>query len=66
MTDLGRWTETRAIEEYVWHAQQALVGEEHPDTILAMGNLASTLGEQGQLDEAAAIKKEVLKKQRQI
>jgi hypothetical protein len=36
--------------------------EEHPDTISAMNNLASTLGDQGQLDEAAKMKKEVLER----
>ncbi|OSS43297.1 hypothetical protein B5807_12047 [Epicoccum nigrum] len=64
--DLGRWLETRAIEEYVWQARQALLGEEHPDTISAMSNLANTLGEQGQLDEAAGMMKEVLEKRRRI
>jgi len=31
-----------------------------------MGNLANTLGQQGQLEEAAAMKREVLEKTRRI
>ncbi|EUC26825.1 hypothetical protein COCCADRAFT_113294, partial [Bipolaris zeicola 26-R-13] len=61
-TDLGRWLETRAVEEYVLEKRRRILGEEHPDTISAMNNLANTLGEQGQLDEAAKMKKEVLEK----
>jgi hypothetical protein len=34
-----------------------LLGEEHPNTITAMNNLASTLGDQGQLDKAARMKR---------
>jgi tetratricopeptide (TPR) repeat protein len=66
MTGLGRWPETRAVKEYVLQARSGLLGEEHPSTITAMNNLASTLGDQGQLDEAAAMKKEVLEKRRRI
>jgi tetratricopeptide (TPR) repeat protein len=66
VTDLGRWPEARAVEEYVLQARSRLLGEEHPDTILAMGNLASTLEDQGQLEEAAMMKKEVLEKMKRI
>ncbi|KAL1641603.1 hypothetical protein SLS61_010027 [Didymella pomorum] len=59
---LGRWPETRAIEEYVLAARRGLLGEEHPNTIKAMGNLANTLQHQGYYKEAAEIQKEVLEK----
>jgi hypothetical protein len=39
---------------------QRILGEEHPDTISAMNSLASTLGDQGKLEEAATMMKEVL------
>jgi hypothetical protein len=39
---------------------------EHLDTITAINNLASTLRDQGQLNEAAKIRKDVLKKRRRI
>jgi tetratricopeptide (TPR) repeat protein len=66
MTGLGRWPETRIVEEYVLQARCGLLGEEHPDTISAMGKLASTLRQQGQLDEAARMQKEVLGKMKRI
>ncbi len=37
-------------------------GEEYPDTISAIGNLATTFTHLGKLDEAATMQKEVLKK----
>jgi hypothetical protein len=66
VTDLGRWPEAQAVEEYVLQARSRLLGEEHPSTILSMSNLANTLGDQGQLDEAAAMMREVLEKRRRI
>jgi hypothetical protein len=50
----------------VLEKRRQILGEEHPDTISAISNLASTLRDQGQLDEAATIIKEVLEKMRQI
>jgi tetratricopeptide (TPR) repeat protein len=46
--------------------RRRILGEEHPDTISAMNNLANTLGDQGQLNEAATMLKEVLEKMRRI
>jgi hypothetical protein len=43
-----------------------ILGEEHPDTISAMNNLASTFGDLGRRDEAAKMLQEVLDKRRQI
>ena len=60
ITEIGRLPEGHVIEEFVWTERRRILGEEHPSTILAMSNLASTLGEQGQLDEAAKMLKEVL------
>lgn len=42
------------------------IREGHPSTISAMNNLANTLRDQGQLEGAAAMKKEVLEKRRCI
>ncbi|PVH92847.1 hypothetical protein DM02DRAFT_542782, partial [Periconia macrospinosa] len=46
--------------------RRRILGEEHLDTITAMNNLALTLGDQGQLDEAAKMFEEVLEKRRRI
>jgi hypothetical protein len=58
--DLGQWSEVRASEEYVLRAQWILLGDDDHATIGAMSNFASTLGEQGHLEEAARMKREVL------
>jgi hypothetical protein len=39
-----------------------LLGDEHPDTVSSMSNLALTLGDWGKLGEAAAAKRDVLEK----
>jgi hypothetical protein len=54
------------MQKEVLEKRQRILGDEHPDTIIAMSNLASTLSEQGQLEEAAAMQKEVLEKRQQI
>jgi Tetratricopeptide repeat len=61
-----RLTEACAVETFHLTQMAKIHGREHPDTILAMHNLAVTLGDQGQLDEAAKIEKEVLEKRRRI
>ncbi|KAF2844240.1 hypothetical protein T440DRAFT_473548 [Plenodomus tracheiphilus IPT5] len=66
MTDVGLWPETRTSEEYVWQARRRLLGVDDPDTITAMSNLAVTLGQQGCLEEAALMQKEVLVKRQLI
>ncbi len=49
----------------VLEKRRRILGEEHPGTVKAMGNLASTLYA-GKLDEAAAVEREVLEKRRRI
>jgi tetratricopeptide (TPR) repeat protein len=63
---IGRWTEASAVQAFVFRQRNEILGEEHPDTISAMSNLAIVLGNQGQLKEAAAIQKEVLAKRNRI
>jgi hypothetical protein len=50
----------------VLEKRRIILGEDYPDTISAINNLAVTLGDQGQLEEAAKIKREVLEKRRII
>ena len=46
--------------------RQRILGGEHPSTIIAMSNLAITLYSQGKLEEAAAMRREVLEKMQRI
>jgi hypothetical protein len=48
----------------VLEKRRYILGEDHPDTTSAMSNLANTLGDQSQLDDAARMLKEVLEKMR--
>ena len=43
-----------------------ILGEEHPDTLTSMANLAATYSDQGRTGEAAALQEEVLQKFRRI
>jgi hypothetical protein len=39
----GRWKEADELELQVLEARKKVLGEEHPDTLIGMGNLAHTL-----------------------
>ena len=48
------------MEKQVLEATKRILGSEHPDTIRALGNLASTYGSLGRYIEAEELKKQVL------
>lgn len=54
------------MKKEVLEKRRRILGEEYPDTMSAMNNLAITLGDRGQLNEAAKLMKEVLEKMKQI
>ena len=54
------------MKREVLEKMQKILGDEHPNTITAIANLAITLGDQGKLEEAAAMEREVLEKRRKI
>jgi tetratricopeptide (TPR) repeat protein len=66
LEDVGKWSEELAVQKVVLDERRRILGEEHPDTIMAMNNLANTLGDQGQLEEAAEMFKKVVEKMRWI
>ncbi|KAH0543886.1 hypothetical protein FGG08_001787 [Glutinoglossum americanum] len=66
LDSIGRWTEEGYIETFGLKQCVRILGEEHPETISVMSNLAKTLGHQGKLEEAASMKKEVLEKRKRI
>lgn len=43
------------MKREVLEKRRRILGDDHPDTIMAMDNLASTLGDLGQLDEAVTM-----------
>jgi tetratricopeptide (TPR) repeat protein len=48
----GRWKEAEELDVKVMEARSRVVGEEHPDTLTAMVNLAATYWNQGRSKEA--------------
>jgi hypothetical protein len=48
----------------VLEARKKVLGTDHPDTLLAMGNLASTYSAQGRQKEAEELKVQVLEAER--
>ncbi|RKK93755.1 hypothetical protein BFJ68_g15425 [Fusarium oxysporum] len=64
--EIGRWNDAALSEREVLEKRQRILGDEHPDTISAMNNLANTLSDQGKLDEAALMKREVLEKMQRV
>lgn len=66
LTKIKRLVEGYVIKSYALNERRRIVREEHHKTISAMSNLATTLGEQGHLEEAAKMLKEVLEKRKRI
>ena len=54
------------MEQILGDEYPDILGDEHPDAISAMYNLAVTLGNEGKLEEAARILRELLEKMKQI
>jgi hypothetical protein len=45
------------MKRYVLEKRQRILGDEHPHTITAINNLATSLRDQGKLEEVAAMKR---------
>jgi hypothetical protein len=59
-TDMGSWKEAGIMKKEVLEKRQMMLGDEHPDTISAMNNLANTLSDQDKLDEAVRMSQNAL------
>ncbi|EXK76697.1 hypothetical protein FOQG_18566 [Fusarium oxysporum f. sp. raphani 54005] len=64
--DRGRWREKEPIDSRAWGLRREVLGEEHPDTIRSMADLAATYHAQGRYDEAESICREVLELRREV
>ena len=60
LSEQGYSSEAEKLKIQVWDARNKLLGEEHPDTILAMGNLAFTYCHLGKYKEAEELEIQVL------
>ncbi|KAH6972236.1 P-loop containing nucleoside triphosphate hydrolase protein [Ilyonectria sp. MPI-CAGE-AT-0026] len=63
--DCGGWRGMEQVDVRVLDLRREVLGAKYPDTIRAMGNLASTYHEQGRYNKAEEIKVKVLEQQRE-
>ncbi|KAJ7819757.1 hypothetical protein B0H14DRAFT_2600393 [Mycena olivaceomarginata] len=64
--DSGKYQETELLQATVLEKQKTLLGTNHPDTLLAMGNLAFTYGQLGRYQEAELLEVTVLEKRKTL
>jgi hypothetical protein len=55
----GRYKEAKELQVQVMETTKGVLGEEHPDTLTSMGNLASTYRNQGRWKEAEELQVQV-------
>ena len=56
----GDWNRAEQLEVQVMDMRKELLGEEHPDTITSIGNLANIYSDQGKWNEAEQLKVHVM------
>lgn len=62
----GRWAEAEALGFRMLESCKRILGDEHPDTLDSMGNLATTYWSQGRLVEAEGLELQVLESRKRI
>ncbi|KAJ7712592.1 P-loop containing nucleoside triphosphate hydrolase protein [Mycena metata] len=62
----GRYKQAEKLQEEVLEEQKQVLGENHPVTLLSMGNLASSYQDLGEHQKAQKLEVIVLEKQKQI
>ncbi|KAJ7842312.1 P-loop containing nucleoside triphosphate hydrolase protein [Mycena leptocephala] len=64
--DAGWYKEAKELEHAVLEQRKRVLGDAHPDTLRAMGNLASTYNSLGEFHKAEELEVIVLEKQKQV
>ncbi|KAH8727406.1 kinesin light chain 3 [Phaeosphaeriaceae sp. PMI808] len=62
----GRYKEAEELEVQVMQTWKRVLGDEHPDTLTSMANLASTYSKQGRSREAEGLQVQVMQKRRRV
>ena len=65
-SEAGRWKEAEELEVRVMEARKRVLGEEHPDTLVSIGNLASTYRGQGRWTEAEELEVQVMEVMKRV
>jgi hypothetical protein len=62
----GRWREAEELFMQVMETRKRVLGEEHPDTLTSMANLASTYRNQGRWKEAEELEVQVMETRKRV
>ena len=62
----GKYGDSERLDKLSLDIDKTLLGDEHPDTLMSMNNLALTYWHQGKLREAADLEEKVLEERRRI
>jgi tetratricopeptide (TPR) repeat protein len=62
----GRYEEAEELEKQVMQTTKRVLGDEHPDTLTSINNLASTYSDQGQWKEAEELQVQVMKTRKRL
>jgi hypothetical protein len=62
----GRWNEAETLEVVVMEKRKQVLGDDHPDTLTSMANLASTYRNRGRWKEAETLEVVVMEKRKQV
>ena len=62
----GRWAEAEELEVRVVETMKKVLGKEHPDTLVSIGNLASTYWNQGRWTEAEELEERVMETRKKV
>ena len=60
------WKEAEMLEVVVMEKRKQVLGDDHPDTLKSMANLASTYRNQGRWKEAETLQVVVMEKRKQV
>ncbi|KAL8759342.1 MAG: hypothetical protein Q9184_003647 [Pyrenodesmia sp. 2 TL-2023] len=64
--DEGRWKKAEELEVQVIETRKRVLGEQHPDTLTSMANLASTYSNQGRWKEAEKLQVQVMDTRKRV
>jgi tetratricopeptide (TPR) repeat protein len=62
----GRWKEAEKLEVQVMEMTKRVLGDEHPDTLTSMANLAVTYRDQGRWKEAEKLEVQVMETRKRV